>query len=107
MGKVMSKDGELIRWQPDFNDEEMGEVQRLKAGIEERASVFRELREKLGMSQSEFAKLLGRSQSNVSKLEARLDTRLALIREVLEKRGGQLRLVVDLSEGSSFELTGT
>jgi DNA-binding XRE family transcriptional regulator len=103
----MSNDGDLVRWEPDFDEKELGDVARIKADMEQRASVFRELREKLGMSQSEFAKLIGRSQSNVSKLEARTDTRLALIRDLLAKRGASLRLVVDMGEGKSFELTGT
>jgi hypothetical protein len=103
----MASNGDLVRWQPEFDEAELAEVARIQTDVEQRASVFRELREKLGMSQSEFAKLMGRSQSNVSKLEARADTRIALIRDLLGKRGGQLRLIVDLGEGKSFELTGS
>jgi len=102
----MTVNGDLVRWEPDFDEHEQGEVARIKAAIEQRVSVFRELREKLGMSQNEFAKLIGRSQSNISKLESRADTRLALIRDVVEKRGGHLRLVVEFEKGCSFELTG-
>ncbi|MGZ8286994.1 MAG: helix-turn-helix domain-containing protein [Allosphingosinicella sp.] len=103
----MSIDGDLVRWEPDLDENDRKEVEAIKASILARASAFRELREKLGMSQGEFAKLIGRSQSNVSKMEARTDTRLALMRSVVKKRGGRLRVVVEFDEGSSFELVGT
>jgi transcriptional regulator len=102
----MDSNGDLVRWRPEFDEAELAQVARIQGDIEGRLSVFRELREKLGMSQSEFAKLMGRSQSNISKLEARNETRLTLIRELLEKRGGKIRLMVDLDEGVSFELKG-
>lgn len=103
----MASNGDLVRWQPEFNDDELAEVSRIRSEIEQRASVFRDLRTKLGMSQSEFATLMGRSQSNVSKLEARADTRIALLRDLLRKRGAKLRLIVDFDEGDSFELSGS
>ena len=104
----MSEDGDLVRWEPDFNKDELGQVEEIVQNIEARVSVFRDLRIKLGLSQGEFAKLLGRSQSNVSKLEARTeDTRLAIMREVIHKRGGKLRLILETREGETFELVGS
>lgn len=104
----MSIDGDLVRWEPDFNRDELGQVEQIKRDIETRVSVFRDLRTKLGMSQSEFAKLLGRSQSNISKLESRTeDTRLAIMQEVIRKRGGRLKLILETAEGETYELTGS
>jgi DNA-binding XRE family transcriptional regulator len=102
----MSIDGDLVRWEPDLSDEEWRDVEAMKAELVARASALRELREKLGMSQSEFAKLISRSQSNVSKMEARTDSRLALMRKVVGKCGGRLRLLVEMEGGRTFELTG-
>jgi DNA-binding transcriptional regulator YiaG len=60
------------------------------------ATRFRELREALGISQSELAKSVGRRQASISKFEHRNDILLGTLSDFVEGLGGKLKIVVSI-----------
>jgi predicted transcriptional regulator len=65
----------------------------IDAAVAEDVQSFRALREALGLTQVQLAKLASMSQSEVSKFEARQDHRIERMREMVEALGGQLEVV--------------
>jgi DNA-binding XRE family transcriptional regulator len=59
---------------------------------------FRELREALGITQTDLAKLANMTQSEVSKFETRDDHRIERMREVVEALGGKLEVIAVLGD---------
>jgi DNA-binding transcriptional regulator YiaG len=70
----------------------------IDAAVAEEASSFRELREALGITQTELAKLANMTQSEVSKFETREDHRIERMREMIEALGGKLEVIAVLGE---------
>jgi DNA-binding XRE family transcriptional regulator len=104
MGKV--KD-ELAKWQPELSTEAREHIERLRAELEPRIALMRELRKALGLTQVEVAKLLGVTQSNVSKIEVGGDPSLSVLARMADAKGKRLRLALESSDGeeeASFAL---
>ena len=98
---------ELVKWQPELSPDARDHVARLRAELEPRIALMRELRRVLGLTQVEVAKLLGVTQSNVSKIEAGGDPSLSVLARMADARGMRLRLAVEAPDGkeaASFDL---
>ena len=54
---------------------------------------MRKLREALGLTQADLAKLANMTQSEVSRFEKRDEHRLSSLREMVEALGGELEVV--------------
>lgn len=106
--EIMSKvKDELVKWQPELSSEALEHIARLRAEIEPRITLMRELRRVLGLTQVEVAKLLGVTQSNVSKIEAGGDPSLSVLARMADAKGMRLRLAVEAPDGkeaASFNL---
>lgn len=76
-----------------FSDEQLREI---SAAAKEELSSMRKLREALGLSQVELAKLANRTQGEISRIETRDDNRISNIRELVEALGGELEVVAVL-----------
>lgn len=104
----MSKaNDELVKWQPELSPEARDHIARLRAELEPRIALMRELRRVLGLTQVEVAKLLGVTQSNVSKIEAGGDPSLSVLARMADAKGMRLRLAVESPDGeeqASFAL---
>jgi predicted transcriptional regulator len=64
----------------------------IDTAVAEDVQSFRALREALGLTQVELAKLANMSQSEVSQFEGRQDHRIERMREMVEALGGQLEV---------------
>lgn len=98
---------ELVKWQPDLSPEARAHIDRLRAEIEPRIALMRELRKVLGLTQVEVAKLLGVTQSNVSKIEVGGDPSLSVLARMADAKGRRLRLALESPDGkeeASFTL---
>lgn len=62
---------------------------------------LRELRELVGMSQTELANRLNIQQASISKLEQGRDMHLSTLKSLIEAMGGQLSLVARFPDGDS------
>jgi DNA-binding XRE family transcriptional regulator len=97
----MSKVNEnLAKWQPGLSTEALEHIGRLRADLEPRIALMRELRKALGLTQVEVARLLGVTQSNISKIEVRGDPSLSVLARMAEARGKRLRLAVESADGT-------
>jgi DNA-binding XRE family transcriptional regulator len=54
---------------------------------------LRELRESLGVTQQELARLADMAQSEISRIEGRPDVRLATLRRIVQALGGDLEVI--------------
>ncbi len=70
----------------------------IDAAVDEEVRSFRELREALGITQTELAKLASMTQSEVSKFELREDHRIGRMREMVEALGGKLEVIAVLGD---------
>ena len=70
----------------------------IDAAVAEEVHSFRELREALGITQTEFAKLANMTQSEVSKFESRDDHLIERMRELVEALGGKLEVIAVLGD---------
>lgn len=70
----------------------------IDAAVAEEVRSFRELREALGITQADLAKLANMTQSEVSKFETREDHRIERMREMVEALGGKLEVIAVLGE---------
>lgn len=98
---------ELVKWQPELSSEALDHIARLRAELEPRIALMRELRKMLGMTQVEVANLLGVTQSNISKIEAGGDPSLSILSRMADAKGMRLRLAVEAPDGkeaASFNL---
>jgi DNA-binding XRE family transcriptional regulator len=98
---------ELAKWQPELSPAARDHVERLRAELEPRIALMRELRKALGLTQVEVARLLGVTQSNISKIEVRGDPSLSLLARMADARGKRLRLALESADGkeeASFAL---
>jgi DNA-binding XRE family transcriptional regulator len=98
---------ELVKWQPELSIEAREHVERLRADLEPRIALMRELRKALGLTQVQVAELLGVTQSNVSKIEVRGDPSLSVLARMADAKGMRLRLAVEAPDGkeaASFNL---
>lgn len=99
---------ELMKWRPELSREARDHVDRLRADVESRIALMRQLRKALGLTQVEVAKLLGVTQSNVSKIEAGGDPSLSVLARMADAKGMRLRLAVEAPDGkeaASFNLS--
>jgi DNA-binding XRE family transcriptional regulator len=96
MGKV--KDN-LAKWQPELSPAAREHVDRLRAEVESRLALMRQLRKALDLTQTEVAGLLGVTQSNVSKIETRGDPSLSVLARMADAKGMRLRLAVEAPDG--------
>lgn len=71
---------------------------RMEADARAEVATFRALREDLGLTQAQLAKLANMTQSEVSRFEQRTDHRISLIREMVEALGGRLKVTAVLGE---------
>ncbi|MGZ8286939.1 MAG: helix-turn-helix domain-containing protein [Allosphingosinicella sp.] len=98
---------ELVKWQPELSAEAREHIERLRAELEPRVALMRELRKALGLTQVQVAELLGVTQSNVSKIEVRGDPSLSVLARMADAKGMRLRLAVESPDGkerASFAL---
>jgi DNA-binding XRE family transcriptional regulator len=93
-------------WRPAWGEEDHAEIERLKAELRRLSPIVRRLRQELGLSQAEAARILGTTQSNVSKIEAKHDPALSVLRRLIESRGGQLVVSGILPDGREIPLLG-
>lgn len=70
----------------------------IDAAVVEEVRTFRELREALGITQTDLAKLANMTQSEVSKFETRDDHRIERMREMIEALGGKLEVIAVLGD---------
>ncbi|WP_174273636.1 helix-turn-helix domain-containing protein [Sphingomonas bacterium] len=68
---------EEIEWRPELSAERLARVERHMERFARAGSLFRSIRERLGLTQVEAALRLGTTQANVSKLEKRPTADLA------------------------------
>jgi DNA-binding XRE family transcriptional regulator len=104
MGK---KNSDLVKWQPKLSPKARKHIAQLRAELEPRIALMRELRKALGLTQTEVAKLLGVTQSNISKIEVKGDPSLSVLARMAEAKGRRLRLAVESDDGeeeASFAL---
>lgn len=73
-----------------FSDEQIREI---KAVAAEELGSLRRLREALGLTQADVAKLASMTQSEVSRFEKREDHKISSLREMVEALGGELEVV--------------
>jgi predicted transcriptional regulator len=66
---------------------------QIDAEVAEEVRSMRALREALGLTQADLAKLANMTQSDVSKFENRDDHRISSVREMVEALGGELEVV--------------
>jgi ribosome-binding protein aMBF1 (putative translation factor) len=98
----------LVEWRPDlgpdWTPEDEAEVERLVAELRRARPVVRKLRQALGLSQAEAARILETTQSNVSKIEAKTDPTVSVLRRLIESRGGKLEVRAVLPDGREIPL---
>jgi transcriptional regulator with XRE-family HTH domain len=70
----------------------------IDAAVAEEVRSFRELREALGLTRADLAKLANMTQSEVSKFETHEDHRIERMREMVEALGGKLEVIAVLGE---------
>jgi predicted transcriptional regulator len=87
----------LHRWndikRKRFTEEQIREIEVAAA---EELGAMRKLREALGLTQAELAKLANMTQSEVSRFESREDHKISNLREMVEALGGELEVVAVL-----------
>lgn len=93
-------------WRPAWGEEDQAEIERLKAELRRLSPIVRRLRQELGLSQAEAARILETTQSNVSKIEARHDPALSVLSRLIESRGGRLVVSGILPDGREIPLVG-
>jgi DNA-binding XRE family transcriptional regulator len=93
-----------LEWRPDWSPEDWAEIERLKGELRRNRPIARRLRQALGLSQVEAAKVLDTTQSNVSKIEAKQDPSVSVLRRLTESKGGRLRIVAVLPNGDELSL---
>lgn len=72
-----------IDWRPELSASRAARVQTLQARYENAGSIFKKIRERLGLTQVEAARRLSTTQANVSKVEKRETLDLAQIRKLI------------------------
>ncbi|HEX8240063.1 MAG TPA: helix-turn-helix transcriptional regulator [Allosphingosinicella sp.] len=92
----------LVKWQPELSPEAREHIARLRAELQPRIALMRELRKALGLTQVEVAKLLGVTQSNVSKIEVKGDPSLSVLARMADAKGMRLRLAVEAADGKEI-----
>lgn len=97
---MSNKTSDPAKWTPELSPEARAHIKRLRAEIEPRLALMRQLRKTLGLTQAEVARLLGVTQSNVSKIEAGGDPSLSVLARMCDARGRRLRLAVESSDGT-------
>ena len=95
-----NKNSKLAKWEPKLSPEARAHIKRLRAEVEPRIALMRQLRKALGLTQTEVAQLLGVTQSNVSKIEMRGDPSLSVLARMADAKGRRLRLAVESADGS-------
>ena len=90
--------GDLVEWRPEFEGEDRKEFDFTREVGAARISALRTLRERLGLSQADVAKILSMTQPNVSKLERRKEIDANIIARLVNAKGGTVRLIADLGE---------
>lgn len=107
--RVNEKRDAAVEWRPDLGPDwgpkDEAEVERLMAELRRARPVVRKLRQSLGLSQVEAAKILGTTQSNVSKIEGKTDPALSVLRRLIESRGGKLEVRAVLPDGREIPLS--
>jgi len=93
-------------WRPAWGEEDLAEIERLKAELRRLSPIVRRLRQELGLSQAEAARILDTTQSNVSKIEAKHDPTLSVLRRLMESRRGRLVVFGVLPDGREIPLLG-
>lgn len=96
---MSEKKTELSKWKPDLSVEARAHIARLRAEIEPRILLMREMRKALGLTQVEVARLLGVTQSNISKIEVGGDPALSILARMAEAKGKRLTLAIANDEG--------
>ena len=97
---MMDKDKNLVKWHPKLSAEAIEHIDRLRAELEPRIALMREIRKILGLTQRQVAELLGVTQSNVSKIEMRGDPPLSVLARIADAKGKRLRLTVESADGN-------
>jgi DNA-binding transcriptional regulator YiaG len=71
-----------VDWQPEFTPEQHAKVARLRDQFRSAASMFRRIRQELGLSQVQAAVRLSTTQANISKMEKRGTDDVSLLRRL-------------------------
>jgi DNA-binding XRE family transcriptional regulator len=90
----------LSKWEPKLSPRARAHIEQLRAELEPRIALMRQLRTALGLTQAEVAGLLGVTQSNISKIEVKGDPSLSVLARMAEAKGCRLRLSVEAADGS-------
>lgn len=72
-----------IEWRPKLTAERAKRVEMLQSRYENAGSIFKKIRERLGLTQVEAARRLSTTQANVSKVEKRETLDLVQIRKLI------------------------
>jgi hypothetical protein len=72
----------------------------------EAGTMFRDLREAMGMTQQQIADVTGYPQARISSMDAMTDMQLSTLDRLVRAVGGQLRLVVEFPDRGSVVLSG-
>lgn len=97
---MSNKNSSFAKWEPKLSPEARKHIEGLRAEVEPRIALMRQLRKALGLTQVEVARLLGVTQSNVSKIEARGDPSLSVLARMADAKGRRLRLAVEGADGN-------
>jgi transposase-like protein/DNA-binding XRE family transcriptional regulator len=83
----------LRQWREALEEVSEKRLAEIDAAVAEDVRTFRELREALGITQTELATRAEMTQSEVSKFETRDDHRIERMREMVEALGGTLEVI--------------
>lgn len=92
------QDIEGIEWRPRLSAERRARVERQRQRFARAGSLFRAIRERIGLTQVEAALRLGTSQANVSKLERRPSADLAQLAKLAADSDYEVVLVLRKKE---------
>jgi DNA-binding XRE family transcriptional regulator len=79
-------------------------IEKRTQELEAEYLALRELRQLVGITQSEVAQKLGIPQSNVSRLEKSSDMLISTLRGYVEALGGKLEIAIELPDRPSVKL---
>ena len=65
---------------------------------------LRDLREKLGITQSDMAEACGISQPEISRMEMRKNHRVSTVLRFVEALGGELKVIVRMPDSKEYRI---
>lgn len=102
--KSMIPEG-AARWEPELGPEAQAYADCLRAEVRPRIMLMLKVREALGMTQIEAARVMSITQGGVSKRERAIPSGLMAIRDMAHAKGARLRLALELADGTVVDLS--